>query len=184
MSRVSRSKDRDLWSVISSCVAAPGRPSLAPRPPGPGGPVLGAGGQGGAGLALWMTARPVSSSRASSTTARAPTPGTFPPGRSAGLPTTAGCDASTTSTTWARWVGPGHGGKGRTELQLILDGSPEGWEEWGAQGAGAVGGSAVWEACGVLQGRRQGGNYPCCGPAGADVPVRAVFQGWLGEHHV
>lgn len=32
---VSRSKDRDLRSVISSCVSAPGRPSLAPRPPGP-----------------------------------------------------------------------------------------------------------------------------------------------------
>ena len=27
-------------------------------------------------------------------------------------------------------------------------------------------------------------NHPCCGPTGADVPVRAVLQGRLGEHHV
>lgn len=43
---VSRSRDGGLWSVISSLVAAPGRPSLAPRPSAPGSPVWGAGGQG------------------------------------------------------------------------------------------------------------------------------------------
>lgn len=43
---VSRSRDCGLWSVISSRVAAPGRPSLAPRPSAPGSPVWGAGGQG------------------------------------------------------------------------------------------------------------------------------------------
>lgn len=51
----------------------------------------------------------VSSSRGSFTTARALTPGTSPLKPSAGLHTTAGCDASTTSTTWARWAGLGGG---------------------------------------------------------------------------
>ena len=51
----------------------------------------------------------VSSSRGSFTTARAPTPGTSPLRPSAGLRTTAGCDASTTSTTWARWARLGAG---------------------------------------------------------------------------
>ena len=95
-------------------LGSPRKARPRPSPCCPRRPLVGAGGLGGTGSALWMTACPVSSSRASSTTARALIPGTYPPGRSAGRPTIAGCGASTTSTTWARWAGGGRaGGEGK-----------------------------------------------------------------------